>query len=70
MSDKVKSKRGFAALSREQVAAISSKGGIAAHKAGTGHEFTSEEARRSGSLGGKASAKKRAEAKAAIEGVR
>ena len=47
-------KRGFAAMDREQQRAIASKGGRAAHRKGTAHEFSSEEARRVGRLGGKA----------------
>lgn len=63
-----KSKRGFAGWDPEKLKKISSKGGKAAHDRGVAHEFTSEEARRAGSLGGQAShAKKRAEAPAAKE---
>jgi general stress protein YciG len=40
--------RGFAAMDRTRVSQIASKGGRAAHKAGTAHEFTSEEARAAG----------------------
>lgn len=47
-------KRGFAAMSREQQRALASKGGRAAHHKGTAHEFSSEEARKAGYLGGKA----------------
>jgi len=47
-------KRGFAAMHREQQRAIASKGGRAAHHKGTAHEFSSEEARKAGYLGGKA----------------
>ena len=36
---------GFARLSPEERKAISSKGGVAAHRAGTAHEFTSDEGR-------------------------
>jgi uncharacterized protein len=55
--------RGFAALSPEKRHEISSKGGKAAHAAGTAHEYTSEEARASGRLGGKASHKKKVAAR-------
>jgi general stress protein YciG len=41
-------------MNREQQVAIASKGGRAAHRKGTAHEFSSEEARRAGCLGGKA----------------
>ena len=44
--------RGFAAMSPEKRAAISSKGGKRAHEVGNAHEFTREEARRAGRLGG------------------
>lgn len=53
-------KRGFAAMSREQQRAIASKGGRAAHHKGTAHEFSSEEARKAGYLGGKAVSANRA----------
>jgi general stress protein YciG len=44
--------RGFAAMDRKLVSQIASKGGKAAHKAGTAHEFTSDEARVAGKKGG------------------
>jgi general stress protein YciG len=50
-----KSERGFAAMDEEQQKEISSKGGKAAHQAGTANEFTSEEAAEAGKKGGKAS---------------
>lgn len=53
-----KRKRGFAALSREQVQAIAKKGGIAAHAYGTAHKWTLEEAKAAGSKGGTATRKK------------
>jgi general stress protein YciG len=40
--------RGFAAMDRTLLSEISSKGGKAAHAAGTAHEFTAEEARVAG----------------------
>jgi general stress protein YciG len=46
-------KRGFAAMDREQQRVIASQGGRAAHRKGTAHEFSSEEARKAGYLGGK-----------------
>lgn len=49
-----KRRRGFAALTKEQVRAIASKGGRAAHAKGTGHRFTVEEARAAGTKGGSA----------------
>ena len=44
--------RGFAAMSSEKQKAIASKGGKTAHSKGTAHQFTSEEARRAGKIGG------------------
>lgn len=52
-------KRGFAAMDREKVREIASKGGKAAHAAGTAHEFTSEEAAEAGRKGGNAARKSR-----------
>lgn len=46
-------KRGFAAMSPARQQEIASMGGKAAHQKGTAHEFTSEEARRAGRLGGR-----------------
>jgi general stress protein YciG len=45
-------KRGFAAMSDKQRREISSRGGKAAHAKGTGHQWTSEEAREAGKKGG------------------
>ncbi len=44
--------RGFAAMDKTRQQEIASKGGKAAHEKGTAHEFTSEEARIAGRLGG------------------
>jgi uncharacterized protein len=44
--------RGFAAMDRTKVSEIASKGGKAAHAAGTAHQFTSDEARVAGKKGG------------------
>lgn len=41
----VKGKRGFASMSPEKQRMIASKGGKMAHKKGTAHQWTSEEAR-------------------------
>jgi uncharacterized protein len=54
-----KARRGFAAMSRDQQAAISSKGGKAAHLMGKAHQFTYAEARRAGRMGGEAVARDR-----------
>lgn len=47
-----KKRRGFAAMDPELARAIASKGGKAAHAAGTAHQFTSAEAREAGRRGG------------------
>ncbi len=57
---KPKQRRGFAAMDPRLVAQIASKGGKAAHAAGTAHEFTSDEARDAGRKGGLAAHAKRA----------
>lgn len=46
--------RGFASMNKDKQRAIASKGGRAAHKKGTAHKWTSEEARKAGQKGGKA----------------
>ena len=46
-------RRGFAALTPERRRELASKGGKAVHAAGTGHQFTIEEARAAGSKGGR-----------------
>jgi general stress protein YciG len=48
-------KRGFATMDRNHVRDLARKGGLAAHRAGTAHEFNSEEARAAGRKGGIAS---------------
>lgn len=52
-------RRGFAAMDPSAVSAIASKGGTAAHRAGTAHEFTPDEARDAGRKGGFATHVKR-----------
>src|SRR3954451_15855648 len=47
-------RRGFAAMDRDRVREIASKGGKAAHAAGTAHQFSSDEARTAGRKGGMA----------------
>ena len=60
-NEPVKKKRGFAGMDPARVSEIASKGGKAAHSAGTAHEFSSEEAREAGRKGGRAThAKKNA----------
>ena len=48
------SKRGFAAMVPQKQREIARRGGQTAHRKGTAHEFTSEEARVAGRRGGKA----------------
>jgi general stress protein YciG len=45
-------RRGFAAMDEERQRAIAREGGRAAHRKGTAHEFTSDEARAAGRKGG------------------
>ncbi len=47
-----KKKRGFACMNRDQVRELARRGGVAAHRAGTAHEFTTDEARAAGRKGG------------------
>jgi hypothetical protein len=51
--------RGFAGMDPAKQRSIASKGGRAAHRKGTAHEFTSEEGRAAGSKGGRARAQRR-----------
>jgi len=61
-SAKPRRPRGFAAMNPALVAQLARKGGKAAHRAGTAHQFTSEEARAAGRKGGFAAhAKRRAQ---------
>lgn len=52
-----KAKRGFAAMSKDRQRAIARKGGKAAHRKGTAHKWTSEEAAHAGAKGGLAAQK-------------
>lgn len=54
------SNRGFASMDAEKQREIASKGGKAAHRKGTAHEFTSAEAAEAGRKGGMARAQNRA----------
>jgi len=47
-----KKKRGFASMDPNQVRELARRGGVAAHRAGTAHEFSSDEARSAGRKGG------------------
>lgn len=51
--------RGFASMERNKQREIASQGGKAAHKRGTAHEWTSEEARAAGRKGGITATKRR-----------
>lgn len=51
--------RGFAAMKPQDVSEIARKGGIAAHKLGTAHEFSAEEAKAAGRKGARIRAEKR-----------
>lgn len=53
-------RKGFASMDKACLAAISSKGGRAAHEKGTAYEFTPEEARAAGHKGGLAISSNRA----------
>src|SRR5436190_23859216 len=54
MEERRPRRRGFAAMDRDRVKEIASKGGKAAHAAGTAHQFSSDEARVAGRKGGMA----------------
>jgi general stress protein YciG len=64
-TDTTPRKRGFGAMDRTQVRELARKGGVAAHRAGTAHEFSSEEARVAGRKGGLATHSGRREQAAA-----
>ena len=51
--------RGFAAMDPKLVSELAKRGGRAAHRAGTAHQFTSDEARAAGRKGGLATHAKR-----------
>jgi len=53
-------RRGFASLNSDERRSISSKGGHAAHKKGTAHKFSPEEARLAGRKGGEKTSQNRA----------
>ena len=64
-----KSLRGFASMPREKRREIASKGGKAAHKAGTAHTWTFEEARAAGHRGGIRSHQLRRERAAVVAAI-
>ena len=51
--------RGFASMDKKLVKSLSSKGGRAAHKAGTAHQFSSSEARKAANARWKTKKKKK-----------
>jgi general stress protein YciG len=67
-AEKPKRPRGFAAMDPKLVSELATRGGKAAHRAGTAHEFTSEEARIAGRKGAMVTHAKR-RAKLASQGV-
>jgi general stress protein YciG len=54
-----KGHRGFASMDRTKQREIARKGGKAAHKQGTAHEWSSDEAREAGRKGGMASPRRK-----------
>ena len=64
-----KKRRGFAVMDPKRVSEIASKGGKAAHAAGTAHEFSREEAREAGRKGGYATHARRKASKGSGEGA-
>ncbi len=64
-----KKRRGFAVMDPKRVSEIASKGGKAAHAAGTAHEFSREEAREAGRKGGYATHARRKASKGTGEGA-
>lgn len=52
------SKRGFASLSQTKRSAIAKAGGVAAHKKGTAHTYSHDEAVAAGRKGGRVKKKK------------
>lgn len=52
MTTRDRSKRGFASMDPKKHQEIAAMGGVAAHRAGKAHEFTSEEAKIAGRKGG------------------
>ena len=61
VAEKPRKSRGFAAMDPKLVSELAKRGGKAAHRAGTAHQFTSDEARIAGRKGGMATHAKRRE---------
>jgi general stress protein YciG len=62
--------RGFAKLTPEERAAVSRKGGKAAHRDGVAYEWNSVTAKEAGRKGGKAAAAAKARAKTSFEEIK
>jgi len=65
--EKPRKSRGFAAMDPKLVSELAKRGGKAAHRAGTAHQFTSDEARVAGRKGGMATHAKRREKQTGTE---
>jgi uncharacterized protein len=61
--ESAKKPRGFATMSKADVARFGARGGKAAHAKGVAHEFTSEEASAAGRIGGKVTQERKREMK-------
>jgi len=61
--EQTKQRRGFAAMPRELLLELSSRGGKAAHDGGAGHKFTAHERKRGGRTRGAQKRRAKAEAK-------
>ena len=55
VATEMRKRRGFASMSPEKQREIAKMGGRAAHRKGTAHEWTSDEARSAGRKGGRVS---------------
>ena len=53
MKPRVKQRRGFAVMDKEEHRELARSGGVAAHAAGLAHKFSSEKAREAGQKGGR-----------------
>ena len=65
-TEKARKPRGFAAMDPQLVSELAKRGGKAAHRAGTAHQFTSDEARVAGRKGGMATHAKRRSAQTGV----
>lgn len=62
--ERQKQNKGFRAMDPQKQRELASKGGREAHRMGTAHEWTRDEAREAGHKGGLVSARRRAERRA------